>query len=121
MQEAERRRIAAAYARSYPDEPALEAWHSIETSNGQVTAAQPETAEGNGDMRRQLDPIGKFNVKEAIRASHAIRHGEDRIFKGVTVEGHEAYVEAQTDDLITAALGIAQHITPVAEAPKAAK
>ena len=69
----------------------------------------------------QPDSIGKSYVKEAIRASHAIRHGEDRIFKGVTVSGHEDYVAAQTDDLITAALGIARHIVPVAEVVKAAK
>jgi hypothetical protein len=120
MQAAERRRIAAAdpdpiYAGRYFGET-VDVWPlDIETSTGQVTAAQPAESgrRESGEMHRQLDATGQFYAREAGRASRAIRHGEDRIFKGVTVSGHEDYVAAQTDDLITAALGIAQHIVPV--------
>ena len=70
---------------------------------------------------RRPDSIGRSYVKEAIRAARAIRHGEDRIFLGVTDEGHAEYVEAQTDDLIAAAEGIVRHLEPVAEADKAAQ
>ena len=128
MQAAERRRIAAAdpdpiYAGRYFGET-VDVWPlDIKTSTGQVTAAQPAESgrRESGEMHRQLDSIGQFYVKEIGRASQAIRHGQDRIFRGVTVSGHEEYVEAQTDDLITAALGIARHIVPIAEVVKAAK